>query len=172
MRKLTTAMWHVILFLCWSVASYFKSGPSLCLLYIASEAMWQLFCCPAMSSVNQLRPGSSPMYVGPAAHFSQASTSAMTVPPPSYMLPQRHQPSPQPTSAPARSHDEKEQKNNALLILKMLCETPLLQAYLLDFLKARFDIVFDILLKYIANKDHFMFVVNLYGNCFHVALLQ
>jgi len=92
----------------------------------------------AMSSVNQLRPGSSPMYVGPAAHFSQASTSAMTVPPPSYMLPQHHQPSPQPTSAPQRSQDEKEQKNNALQILKMLCETPLLQAHLLDLLKARF----------------------------------
>lgn len=99
----------------------------------------------AMSGVNQLRPGSSPMYVGPAAHFSQASTSAMTVPPPSYMLPQRHQPSPQPTSAPPRSHDEKEQKNNALLILKMLCETPLLQAYLLDLLKARSAVEFDLL---------------------------
>jgi len=99
----------------------------------------------AMSSVNQLRPGSSPMYVGPAAHFSQASTSAMTVPPPSYMLPQRHQPSPQPTSAPQRSQDAKEQKNNALLILKMLCETPLLQAYLLDLLKARSAINFSLL---------------------------
>jgi len=94
-----------------------------------------------MSNVNQLRAGSSPMsYVGPAAHFSQASTSAMTVPPPSYMLPQRHQPSPQPTATPQRSHDEKEQKNNALQILKMLCETPLLQAYLLDLLKARYAV--------------------------------
>jgi len=81
------------------------------------------------------------MYVGPAAHFSQTCTSAMTVPPPSYMLPQHHQPSPQPTSAapppPRAPHDDKDQKNNALLILKMLCETPLLQAYLLDLLKAR-----------------------------------
>jgi len=91
----------------------------------------------AMSNVNQLRPGSSPMsYIGPTV-FSQASTSAMTVPPPSYMLPQRHQPSPQPTTTPQRSQDEKEQKNNALQILKMLCETPLFQAYLLDLLKAR-----------------------------------
>jgi len=102
-----------------------------------------LLFCAAMSNVNQLRPGSSPMYVGPAAHFSQASTSAMTVPPPSYMLPQRHQPSPQPTAAvaPARALDEREQKNNALLILRMLCETPLLQAYLLDLLKARFVVL-------------------------------
>jgi len=105
-------------------------------MFLSSEARWRLFCT-AMSSVNQLRPGSSPMYVSPAAHFSQTGTSAMTVPPPSYMLPQRHQPSPQPTSAPPRTHDDRDQKNNALVILKMLCETPLLQAYLLDLLKAR-----------------------------------
>ena len=106
-----------------------------------------------MSSVNQLRPSSSPMYVGPAAHFSQTCTSAMTVPPPSYMLPQHHQPSPQPTSAappPRAPHDDKDQKNNALLILKMLCETPLLQAYLLDLLKARSVLTLTSLIAVIA----------------------
>ena len=113
-----------------------------------------------MSNVSQLRPGSSPMYVVPPAHFSQASTSAMTVPPPSYMLPQRHQPSPQPTSATLRSHDEKEQKNNALLILKMLCETPLLQAYLLDLLKARSAVDVDLLCQDIYWKA-----------CFHNVLI-
>jgi len=83
------------------------------------------------------------MYVGPVtAHFSQTCTSAMTVPPPSYMLPQRHQPSPQPTCAllpplPSRSHGDEQRNTSALVILKMLCETPLLQAYLLDLLKAR-----------------------------------
>jgi len=86
--------------------------------------------------VSQLR---SNMVPSSSIHMNQGSSAAMTVPPPTYVVQAHHQLQQHPQSQPAsaRPHDEREQKNNALQILKMLCETPLLQAYLLDLLKAR-----------------------------------
>jgi hypothetical protein len=79
------------------------------------------------------------MVPGGSILLSQASSSAMTVPPPTYVVQAHHQLPQQSQAQPvsARLYDEKEQKSNALMILKLLCETPLLQAYLLDLLKAR-----------------------------------
>jgi hypothetical protein len=91
-------------------------------------------CVVAMGQARSNTSGMPTMSAG-SVLMNQASTSEMTVPPPSYMLPQHQAPLPMTT----RPQDEKEQKNNALQILKMLCETPLLQAYLLDLLKARLE---------------------------------
>lgn len=97
---------------------------------------WLVFIVMGGVGVSQLR---SNMVPGGSIHLNQASSSAMTVPPPTYVVQAHHQLQQQSQAQPvtARLYDEKEQKNNALMILKMLCETPLLQAYLLDMLKAR-----------------------------------
>ena len=105
------------------------------LLKVSSMQCLDLFVLLAMG-VSQLR---SNMIPSSSLHMNQGSSAAMTVPPPTYVVQAHHQLQQHSQSQPAtsRPHDEREQKNNALQILKMLCETPLLQAYLLDLLKAR-----------------------------------
>jgi len=77
-----------------------------------------------MSRSNLNSSTSGPNQLGGGQGHGQASTSGA---PPPYSM----------TLPMIRGNEDKERRTNALQILKLLCESPLLQVHLLELLQAR-----------------------------------